>query len=52
MSVPDYQLNPPDDPICEECGGLNTERGRLCFHCKQDWADVYADEAYTKQLPT
>jgi len=22
----------------------------LCFHCKQDWADVYADAAYQDKV--
>ena len=44
MSLPDHLLD-DDEEICEACGTLFNDDGRLCQDCKADSIDLYADAA-------
>lgn len=44
MSLPDELLY-EDEKLCEVCGFYGAIKGRLCFECRLDNADLYADEA-------
>ena len=45
MSLPDHLLEPYDeDGECLECGEPSRNSVSLCWRCKADYLDLYADE--------
>ncbi len=48
MSLPDYLLE--DDGALCECGALLSNKdGGVCWECRADLADLYADEAISER---
>lgn len=49
MSLPDYQLDPPEDARCA-CGTLARDGWAVCAECRADLEDVCADEAIQNRM--
>jgi hypothetical protein len=49
MSLPDCQLDLPEEALCE-CGELALPGREVCAGCRADSIDLYADEEMSERL--